>query len=162
MVSWRAVATTDDAARALLDEYFRERALTFPPQQGRYHTALPHPEDFVPPAGLFLIASVESGAADRELQDIGCGGIRALPASGDGRFELKHLYLRPHARGHGYGRALLTELEARARSFGARELVLDTNVSQAAAAHLYAASGYRQIAPYNQNPNATTWFAKTL
>lgn len=164
MVTWRAVATTDDAAQALLGEYFRERALSFPPEQGTYHTAFPHPEDFVPPAGVFLIASIGRQKPGGLSVDIGCGGIRTVPASADGaiRFELKHLYLRQQTRGAGHGRTMLAELEARARGFGAREVVLDTNVSQAAAAHLYAASGYREVAPYNANPNATTWFAKIL
>jgi GNAT superfamily N-acetyltransferase len=161
MAVWREVATTEESAQALLGEYFRERALSFPAEQGHYRTVFPDPAHFVPPAGVFLIASVEEG--ERGV-DIGCGGVRSVPASPDGgiRYEIKHLYLRPSARGKGYGRTLLAELEARAAGFGAREVVLDTNVSQVAAAHLYLVSGYREIPPYNSNANATTWFAKEL
>jgi ribosomal protein S18 acetylase RimI-like enzyme len=162
MVVWREVATTEESAEALLGEYFRERALSFPAEQGHYRTVFPDPAHFVPPAGVFLIASLDDSAG--EHADIGCGGVRSVPPSPDGdiRYEIKHLYLRPKARGRGYGRLLLAELEARAAGFGAREVVLDTNVSQVAAAHLYVASGYREIPPYNSNANATTWFAKRL
>lgn len=162
MVVWREVATTEESAQTLLGEYFRERALSFPPAQGHYRTVFPDPAQFVAPAGVFLIASLDGSESGDP--DIGCGGIRSVAPSPDGdiRYEIKHLYLRPGARGQGYGRRLLVELEARAIAFGAREVVLDTNVSQAAAAHLYAASGYREIPPYNSNANATTWFAKSL
>jgi ribosomal protein S18 acetylase RimI-like enzyme len=72
------------------------------------------------------------------------------------------LWLRPHVRGLGYGRALLTELERRARELGATELVLDTNSSLEAAGGLYRSSGLVNVEPYNDNPNATDWFAKKL
>ena len=152
---------TAPAAPVLLNEYFASRAETFPASQGTYRTALPAPEQFVPPRGVFLIVSVdtETGPADA-----GCGGIRAVApsASGDLRYEIKHIWVRPERRGRGVGARLLAELERRARSFGATEVVLDTNTSQAAAGRLYARSGYHQIAPYNDNPNATTWYAKSL
>jgi ribosomal protein S18 acetylase RimI-like enzyme len=65
-------------------------------------------------------------------------------------------------RGLGLGRALLAELQRRARGLGAQRLVLDTNDSLTAAAGLYRSSGFDEIEPYNDNPNATRWFAKTL
>jgi hypothetical protein len=40
--------------------------------------------------------------------------------------------------------------------------VLDTNASLAAAGGLYRSSGYVDIPPYNENPNATNWYLKTL
>ncbi len=40
--------------------------------------------------------------------------------------------------------------------------MLDTNASLAAAQGLYRTTGYREIAAYNDNPNATHWFAKDL
>ncbi len=90
---------------------------------------------------------------------MGCGGIRLLDAE---RAEVKHLYLRERARGAGHGRSLLTELERQAALLGARVAVLDTNASLAAAQGLYRTSGYREIPAYNDNPNATHWFAKDL
>ena len=60
------------------------------------------------------------------------------------------------------GRALLAELEDRALAFGATEVVLDTNASLEAAGSLYRRAGYVDVEPYNDNPNATNWYAKRL
>jgi|SRR6185312_16265800 len=167
MVCFRETLVTSGAAHTLLTEYFTSRELSFPEAQGRYRPVYPSAEAFTPPRGVFLV--VEGPGPDGEAADVGCGGIRRLEtAEGDHahtdlvRFEVKHLWLEPHTRGHGYGRALLQELERRARGFGARELVLDTNDSLTAAGGLYRSSGFVTIAPYNDNPNATTWYAKTL
>ena len=142
---------TDAAAHALLAEYFAYRAETFP-EPGPCRTTFPEPDQFTHPRGAFVVVQVDG-------QDLGCGGIRSL---GDGRFEVKHLWLRPASRGLGLGRALLGELERRARKLGATELVLDTNASLGAAQGLYRSSGFAEIPPYNDNPNATHWFGKDL
>jgi GNAT superfamily N-acetyltransferase len=163
MVSWREESVESEAAHRLLTEYFESRAEGFPAGRGAYRTTFPNPADFVPPRGLFLVVESEDGA------DVGCGGIRSLAAAEPGiaeqgvvRFEVKHLWLEPGSRGHGYGRALLAELERRARAFGAEELVLDTNASLTAAGNLYQSFGFVGIAAYNDNPNATNWYCKTL
>lgn len=147
---------TDASAHALLAEYFAYRAQTFPNPAG-YVTALPSPEQFVRPGGVFLVA--ELGGAG-----VGCGGIRSLGPvpSGGLRFEVKHLWLQPGVQGRGLGRALLAELERQAVELGATELVLDTNASLEAAGGLYRSSGYVDVPPYNDNPNATNWYRKEL
>ena len=152
MVTWREEAASSPAAVELLTEYFENRALTFPGGPDRYTTKFPDAAQFVPPRGVFLVAEVDGA-------DVGCGGIRELEP---GRFEVKHLYLRPSTRGRGFGRLLLEELERRALDFGGVELVLDTNDNLAAAGGLYRSSGFATIPPYNDNPNATTWYAKPL
>jgi len=157
MVSFRPVAVDDPAAHALIAEYFDSRAETFPPALGAYQPTFPSPEQFVPPVGVFLILVDNTLALDE--MDVGCGGIRAL---GPTRFEIKHLWVQPRVQGRGFGRMLLTELEQRALAFGATEVVLDTNASLIAAGGLYRSSGYVEIEPYNDNPNATHWFGKTL
>ena len=178
MMRFRTVAVTDAAAERLLTDYFASRAATFPAAMGAYQTTFPTPSHFESPRGTFLIASAgETSAsetpaddprasetpADDPRADLGCGGIRLIDHdAGVTRFELKHLWVTPAARGTGVGRALLTELETRARAFGATELVLDTNATQAAATQLYRSSGFEEIAPYNHNANATHWFAKNL
>jgi ribosomal protein S18 acetylase RimI-like enzyme len=160
MVTWRETQTTDAAAHALLTEYFTSRELGF--TGGTYTTTFPDPARFVPPRGVFLVVEGEDLAG--EPADVGCGGIRRIDDGPDGavRFEVKHLWLQPHTRGLGYGRALLAELERRAREFGAAELVLDTNNSLEAAGGLYRSAGFVNVEPYNDNPNATDWYAKPL
>lgn len=167
MVSFADVSVTDPTAHRMLEAYFAERAAGFPPQLGAYRTSFPEPAQFIPPAGVFLIAH------DEDDEPAGCGGVRSLavaPRGGGGesgdrppvRYEIKHLWIEPAHRGLGLGRAILYELEDRARGFGATEVVLDTNASLEAAGGLYRSSGYENIEPYNDNPNATDWFRKVL
>ena len=151
MPTYRATPVTDATAQALLAEYFAYRASTFPVPSG-YRVAPPDPARFTAPDGVFVVVR-ECGEA------IGCGGIRRLQ---DARFEVKHLWIRPLARGRGLGRALLRELERRALRLGATELVLDTNASLEAAGELYRSSGYEAMPAYNGNPNATDWYRKTI
>jgi ribosomal protein S18 acetylase RimI-like enzyme len=169
MLRFREAAVTDPDAHALLTAYFAERAEGFPPEQGVYRPTFPSAEQFVPPAGVFLI--VEPASADTAARQskplpagLGCGGVRRIPDSAEGlvRYEVKHLWLRPEARGLGGGRQLLQELERRAVGFGAEELVLDTNASLEAAGGLYRSTGYESVEPYNDNPNATNWYAKRV
>jgi len=155
---FREVDVTSAEALALLDAYFAERAAGFPAAQGAYRPTYPTAEQFTPPAGVFLVVEDDGGV-------IGCGGVRRIqrrPETNEVRFEVKHLWLAPAARGRGAGRLLLEELERRAVGFGAQELVLDTNASLEAAGGLYRSSGYEDIEPYNANPNANHWYGKRV
>lgn len=144
-------------SHALLTEYFGLREIGFAHIDHAYAITYPDPALFVPPAGVFLIVDGDDASA------VGCGGIRRVADGPTGiRYEVKHLYLRPETRGRGWGRALLDELERRARDFGATELVLDTHHTLEAAGGLYAASGFESIPAYNDNPNATRWYRKPL
>lgn len=155
MVSLRPSAVDAPDARALLEEYFALRAAIFP--GGAYRTVFPSPETFVEPAGVFVVLD------DDEGRPVGCGGIRRIADGPHGsRDEVKHLFVRDGGRGQGWGRAILEELERRARERGAAELVLDTHHTLEAAGGLYARSGFTSIEPYNDNSNATRWYAKPL
>ncbi|MFK4730092.1 GNAT family N-acetyltransferase [Agromyces mediolanus] len=160
MLQHREVDVADDDAQTMLTAYFDERAAGFPPEQGEYRPTFPDPAQFAAPAGAFLLVVDGDGRA------VGCGGVRRIQRSPEPeqlvRFEVKHLWLAPAARGGGEGRRLLDALERRARELGAQELVLDTNRSLEAAGGLYRASGFTPIEPYNANPNATDWFGKRL
>ncbi len=161
MVTWRSALPGDDAARVLLDQYFQARAQGFPDGPEAYRRAEPVDAEYRLPVGVFLIAEGENLSG--EPADVGCGGIRRVADGPLGaRFELKHLWVLPHARRRGVGRALLDELVDRARALGGQELVLDTHRSLDAAAALYAALGFSPIEPYNDNPNATTWLGRAL
>ena len=154
MLELRSASPATPESRTILSEYFALRAEEFP--GGTYTTVFPLPETFEPPAGVFLLAGPMG-------QAVGCGGIRRLDDSDAGiRYEVKHLFLRPNTRGQGWGRAIMDELERRARDWGADELALDTHHTLEAAGALYARSGFRQIEAYNDNRNATRWYRKTL
>jgi len=154
VISFRAASPADPDAHDLIVEYFGERAAGFP---GDYRPVLPGPDAFREPDGVLLVIEHE------ERGTIGCGAIRRIADGPAGaRFEVKHVYTRPAARGLGAGRLLIEELESRARAWGAHELVLDTHHTLEAAAALYARAGFSEIEAYNDNPNATRWYAKTL
>lgn len=90
--------------------------------------------DFEPPAGQFVVA-----VAGGEL--IGCGGWRA---HGDDA-ELKRMYTTPTARGRRVARRVLAAVEASARAYGRRRLILETGDKQPEAVGLYTSSGYERI-----------------
>lgn len=150
-VTIEPLAADSPVAQALLQAYFADRAITF--VGGGYTPKPADPATLADPDGAFLVARAEDGEA------IGCGALRRL---GPARFEVKHLYVAPAGRGRGTGAALLRALEAEAVRLGADEVVLDTNASLQAANGLYASRGYAAIEPYNDNPNATSWFRKPV
>jgi GNAT superfamily N-acetyltransferase len=55
------------------------------------------------------------------------------------------MYVVPEARGQGLSRVVLAALEDRARSMGARRIVLETGDRQPEAVSLYESSGYQRI-----------------
>lgn len=110
------------------------------------------PEEFVPPAGLFVVAY------DQELA-VGCAGFKRFDTD---IAEVKRVYVAPAARGSGLGRRLLAQLEARARETGYAAIRLDTGDRQPEALSLFRGAGYREIEDYNGNPFARYWFEKQL
>lgn len=101
------------------------------------------PGDYSPPDGRLLLAEYESQVA-------GCVALHKLA---DGICEMKRLYLRPQFRGKGLGRALAGRIIAEARQIGYQRMRLDTvePVMKDAVA-MYRRIGFREIAPYCQNP----------
>ena len=80
----------------------------------------------------------------------GCAGLRRLDA---GTAEMKRLFVRPAARGTGLGQKLAQAIIGEARERGYRRIVLDTVAGRMdAAIALYRALGFREIAPYYENP----------
>lgn len=98
--------------------------------------------DFDPPTGLFLVV-YEGGHA------LACGGWRIgaydAPGHDAGDAELKRMYVRPEGRGRGLARAILAELETRAREAGQRRMILETGTRQHEAIALYRSCGYVEI-----------------
>jgi GNAT superfamily N-acetyltransferase len=108
--------------------------------------------DLAPPDGAFWVAR-RAGAP------VGCVGARALDAL---TVELKRMYVAPAARGAGVARRLVAAAEDWARARGAATAVLDTRPELEAACRLYRATGWVEVAPYNDNDAAGLWFAKAL
>lgn len=69
----------------------------------------------------------------------------ALRPTAETRAEIKRMRVERDYQGRGYGRQILTELEARALALGYTTLHLDTGVVQTAARHLYESAGYREV-----------------
>jgi putative acetyltransferase len=106
------------------------------------------PGDYVPPDGRLLLIE-----CDGELA--GCGALHRLTDStGDATAcEMKRLYVRPKFRGLGLGRTLAERIIAEAGSIGFQRIRLDTIVgTMDDAIALYRRLGFREIAPYRENP----------
>jgi GNAT superfamily N-acetyltransferase len=102
------------------------------------------PGAYASPAGRLFLVHVNG-------QPAGCVGLRPLDG-GEGRCEMKRLYLRPGHRGLGLGRRLAELIIAEARDIGYRKLVLDTLADMKTARALYAELGFREISAYYDNP----------
>jgi GNAT superfamily N-acetyltransferase len=140
-----------DEAQTLLASYFGEVRAAFGYSPDKATAA--EPDEFVPPGGRFLVVRDEKRTAQ------GCGGVRLLDPD---TAEVKRMWLHPSMRGKGAGWALLAALEAEAVTLGARRGVLDTNITLTSALSLYRAARWSEVPAYNENSQATHWFAKDL
>lgn len=128
-------------ARALFQEYATWLAvdLCF---QGFADELASLPGAYARPQGRLYVAGPPG-------QAFGCIALRPLaPSVG----EIKRLFVRADARKGGWGRRLAETVIADARGIGYRELKLDTLEWMADARRLYAELGFRECAPYYENP----------
>lgn len=108
--------------------------------------------ELVPPRGAFLVAMADGRA-------VGCGAVKAVS---EGVGSIKRMWVDGAARGLGLGRRILSALEAEAAALGLANLRLETNRTLTEAMALYAAAGYEEVAPFNDDPYADHWFQKRL
>src|SRR5262245_54216726 len=142
----------EPAAAYCLGEYYAELGRRFDDGWDHAVSIAATPEQLRPPAGLFAVATLHGTA-------VGCG---ALKFHGRRPAELKRMWVAPPARGLGLGRRLLSELERLAQDHGAHVLRLETNHNLTEAIALYHSAGYREVAPFNDEPYAHHWFEKRL
>jgi GNAT superfamily N-acetyltransferase len=149
----RDEAPTSEASRALFAEYMalvRERVgAQFNPSEEIFATE----SAFDGPGTAWLVV-YEDGVP------VACGGLRPL---GPGIGEIKRMFVTAAARGRGHGRALLAELEHRAREAGFERVRLYTTEVLHEARALYADAGYDRIDAANVDDRAEDiWLEKRL
>ncbi|HUR87265.1 MAG TPA: GNAT family N-acetyltransferase [Solirubrobacteraceae bacterium] len=110
------------------------------------------PGELSPPGGTFIVGCLDDVA-------VCCGGLKRLP---DGACEIKKMFVVPAYEGRGIARALLEELERRARGLGYEIARLDTGDRQSRAQRMYERAGYAPIENFNANPVATFFGEKRL
>jgi GNAT superfamily N-acetyltransferase len=111
-----------------------------------------NPDEMMAPYGAFLVG-YDDGRA------VAIGGLRGL---GDGVCEIKRMYVVPHARSRGVGRALLLALEDAGRRLGYHTVRLDAGDEQKHSRVLFTNTGYREIPKYNTNHIAVYFGEKDL
>jgi GNAT superfamily N-acetyltransferase len=100
--------------------------------------AVVEPGEFLPPHGIFLVASVAGVPA-------GCGAWRVLSP---GVAEIKRVYVEPDFRRRGLAQAIVAELEDGAARAGHASVVLNTGHEQPEAVALYTDLGYEPVGGY--------------
>ena len=90
-----------------------------------------------------------------------CAGVGLRPL-GDGRGEIKRLWVEGSRRGRGYGRLLMSRVVEEARRRGYQSALLDSHYALDEARRLYLSLGFRDVERYNDNPHAQYWMARSL
>ena len=93
------------------------------------------PGIFGPPGGCLLLARLDGAPA-------GCVGFLRRDAA---TMELKRMYVRPAARGHGIGTRLVDALLVEARACGYRRYLLSSHHSMHAAHAIYRRAGFAVV-----------------
>jgi GNAT superfamily N-acetyltransferase len=152
-LEFRRCALESLAAIRLIAALNAELQATFP-EPGATHFSLTG-EQVRPGDGAFIVTYLDEVA-------VACGAVRRLDET---TAELKRMYVVPHARGTGIGRALVEALEREARLLGATKVVLETGTRLAPAIRLYESMRYRPIplfGEYLASPETSLCFGKLL
>jgi DNA-binding MarR family transcriptional regulator/GNAT superfamily N-acetyltransferase len=138
-------------ARFCLQTYYSELKVRF--RDGYDPAISPVGDDeMTSPAGLLVVARLHG-------EPVGCGALILYP---DNVGLVKRMWVAPAVRGLGLGRRLLFELEDRGRAHEVRLMRLETKDELGEAVQMYRTSGYREVAPFNDEPYADHWFEKPL
>ncbi|SMO83139.1 Acetyltransferase (GNAT) family protein [Geodermatophilus aquaeductus] len=134
----RAVPYDDPVARDLVARVQQEYVARY----GGPDEAAVDPAEFVPPAGVFLVAEVGG-------QPAACGAWRRHVEGDDPTaVEVKRVYVDPAFRRRGLAQVVVAALEESARRAGYRSVVLNSGDRQPEALALYGALGYTPVPGY--------------
>jgi GNAT superfamily N-acetyltransferase len=107
------------------------------------------PGKYAAPGGRLLLGYVDQKPA-------GCIALREI---NEGICEMKRLFVRDQFRGHRLGLLLVEKVIGEARDAGYLKMRLDTfPPKMGKAVKLYESHGFREIAPYYNNPHAGVLF----
>jgi GNAT superfamily N-acetyltransferase len=107
------------------------------------------PGKYAAPGGRLLLSYVDNAPA-------GCIALRGID---DGVCEMKRLFVRDEFRGHRLGLLLVERVISEAREAGYLKMRLDTfPPKMGKAVKLYESHGFREIAPYYNNPHTGVLF----
>lgn len=109
-------------------------------------------EVYLAAGGEFLVGEVDG-------RIVAMGALRRCD---DCQAEVKRMRIKPGHQRRGYGQAMLTALEVRARALGYTRLSLDTTVGQVAARALYARNGYIEMRRHQWHEFEVIDYEKTL
>ncbi len=134
-------ATHWATARELIQEYVDWLGidLSYQDYAGEFQTM---EKMYSPPEGLLLLAKEVDGMA----------GCIAFRKKGEGRCEMKRLYVRPAFRGRQVGKKLAKICIEEASQAGYKQMVLDTLPTMKGAVSIYKDLGFKVIPPYYNNP----------
>jgi GNAT superfamily N-acetyltransferase len=137
-----------ESARALLVEYLRwvgdiarsSYGLSFD-VEAMARSDIEDRSKFYPPSGRFYLVRHDG-------RDVGIGCLKRL-AQGVG--EIQRMYIQPHVRRIGAGRALVERLLSDAKELGYTKLRLESLRALAPAHTLYRSVGFAEVEPYADN-----------
>ncbi|MEL7204116.1 MAG: GNAT family N-acetyltransferase [Pseudomonadota bacterium] len=134
-----------DTANDFLLEYVATQAAVYERENGVKVDAPAHIKGFwanidrvLPPQGSYYLVWDAFG------QLVGTGALRRVDSTTG---EMKHLYVRPEARGSGLGRWLVEQRMRDARSMGLKSLIADTVRGNIEMPALYAKLGFEETEP---------------
>ena len=117
--------------------------------------------DLTPPEHCYHMSVEEMAGADTTVftaRDgegalLACGALRRHGAGPDRVGEVKRMFTRPRAQGHGLAGRILGRIEALARSEGIARLVLETGDRHHAAWRVYERAGFTRCGPVLDYPD---------
>jgi GNAT superfamily N-acetyltransferase len=133
------VAYDSAVASELIEEVQQEYVVRY----GGPDDSAVDPAEFAPPKGLFLVGYDDEAA-------VVCAGWRSHGTHA----EVKRMYVRKAARGRGFARAMLAELERTALAAGHDRMILETGSRQPEAVALYRSAGYTDSTPFGHYADA--------